>query len=188
MRHFKEMKDGAVTGVMKTSGMPKDDLGYTYAEITEQEYVEFLAAQTTPTIEAIRVAKLAELSAACNAAIVAGVDVTTSYGAEHFSLSDHDQTNITNLSILVGSGAPGYLYHADNKACDMYAAADITSIVTAALQHITYHTTLHNYLKQWVTRETDAQVLSGITYGAELPEDLVSAMAALLAAVSGGGT
>jgi hypothetical protein len=141
-----------------------------------------------PTLETLRSAKLAEMSAAAEAAIVAGVDVTTAYGDEHFSLSDHDQTNITNLSIVVGSGAPGYLYHADGKLCVMYAAADIMAIVTAAMRHVTFHTTYHNFIKQWALRETDLDVLEGITYGASLPEDLADGMTALMTAVNGGGS
>ncbi len=145
-----------------------------------------ISKKTVPqTIDEIRSAKLIKLSAATEAAITAGVDVTTSYGMEHFTLDDHSQTNITNLSILVGSGAAGYLYHADGKACVMYPAADITAIVTAALQHITYHTTYFNFMRQWVERETDPEIVQGITYGDELPQDLADAMAALMAAVSG---
>jgi hypothetical protein len=133
----------------------------------------------------IRASMLAALSAAAEAAITAGVDVVTAYGTEHFSLASHDQTNITNLSILVGSGAPGYLYHADGKACVMYSAADIGAIVSAALRHITYHTTYFNFLRQWVERETDPETIRSIIYGCDLPGDLSLGMEGLLASVGG---
>ena len=39
--------------------------------------------------------KEAEISSSCNAAIVAGMDVETTQGTEHFSLQETDQINLT---------------------------------------------------------------------------------------------
>jgi hypothetical protein len=138
----------------------------------------------TPSVEEIKASKIFELSAATRESIVAGVDVETAYGVEHFSLADHDQTNITNLSILVRGGASGYPYHADGKACVMYSAADLDNIATAAWQHITYMTTYNNFLYQWIKRETDPSIIQNIAFGDELPADLAADMTALLATVN----
>ena len=125
--------------------------------------------------------KAAEVNAACEAAICAGTDVELSGGAEHFSLTPNDQTNIDAMFDAVRMGAEKYLYHPDNGRCRMYSAADIAAIYTASKTHITYCTTYCNALKQWIRRETDPAVLGGICYGAELPEDLAAEMERLLA-------
>ena len=46
-------------------------------------------------LDVIRADKMAELSASCNAAITAGMDVETTQGTEHFSLQETDQINLT---------------------------------------------------------------------------------------------
>jgi hypothetical protein len=140
-----------------------------------------------PTIAEVRAAKLSELSTACEAAIVAGVDVTTSYGTEHFSMSLEDQVNIKAMGDLGQSGS-GWLYHPDGGACKMYIAADLVTIHRTASAHKTQQLTYYNFLRQWVERETDTAVIQSITYGDELPDDLATAMTNLLAAVSGGGS
>ena len=125
--------------------------------------------------------KAAEVNAACEAAIHAGVDVALSGGTEHFSLTPNDQTNIDAMFDAVQMGAEKYLYHPDNGACRMYSAADIAAVYTASKAYITYQTTYCNALKQWIRRETDPAVLGGICYGSQLPADLAAGMQALLA-------
>lgn len=153
--------------------------------ITDMQDNPEARAAATP-IESVRAAKIAELSAMTEAAIKSGADVETAYGVEHFSLDDHDQLNISNLAILLGTGVAGYPYHADGKACVMYSAEDLLKIVTAATQWVTYHTTYFNFTKVWAQRETDPAVINGIPFEGELPEDLNTAMTTLLAAVGGG--
>lgn len=136
-----------------------------------------------PTIEEVRAAKLAELSAACEAAIVAGVDVETAYGTGHYGLSLGDQINIKALYDEAEKGSPGP-YHADGQPCMIYSAADIITLYRAAQGWKIYQLTYFGQLKQWVDRETDAAAVQSITYGAELPTDLAAEMAALMAAAS----
>lgn len=139
-------------------------------------------------VEALRAAKLAELYAAGNAAIVAGVDVTLpSIGKEeHFALHETDQINLTTALTAVEQGAAaGYPYHADGQLCRLYPAADILAISQAAIRHKLYHTTYCNHLLVWARRTETAEELEGITYGAELPEDLADNLAAVLAAAGG---
>lgn len=131
----------------------------------------------------IRAAKLTELSAACEAAIVAGVDVETAYGTGHYSLSLGDQINIKALYDEAEKGFPGP-YHADGQPCMIFSAADIITLYRAAQGWKIYHLTYFGQLKQWVDLE-DAAAVQGITYGAELPADLAAEMAVLMAAVSG---
>ena len=137
-------------------------------------------------LDEIRADKLAELSASCNAAITAGMDVETTQGTEHFSLQETDQINLTTALSAVQSGAAGYPYHADGQLCRLFTAAEIQAIAAASVKHKLYHTTLCNHLLTWARRAETREELSGITYAAGgLPEDLAANMASVLAAAEG---
>lgn len=135
----------------------------------------------------LRSDKETELSAACNTAITAGMDVETSQGTEHFALQETDQINLTTALSAVQAGAAGYPYHADGALCRMFTAAEIQTIAAASIQHKLYHTTLCNHLLTWARRADTAEELEGITYTAEgLPEDLAANMAQVLGTAGGG--
>ena len=155
---------------------------------TEEEIAAWEAKNQDPnakTLEELRTDKEAELSAACNAAIVAGMDVETSQGTEHFSLQETDQINLTTAYNAVAAGAGSYPYHADGKLCRMFTAEEITAISNASIAHKLYHTTLCNHLLTWTRRAETKEKLQGITYSADnLPEDLAANMAQVLAAAS----
>ena len=137
-------------------------------------------------LDEIRADKLVELSAACNDAITAGMDVETTQGTEHFSLQETDQINLTTALSAVQSGASGYPYHADGQLCRLFTAAEIQAIAAASVKHKLYHTTLCNHLLTWARRAETREELAGITYAADrLPEDLAANMAAVLAVAAG---
>lgn len=147
---------------------------------TAEEIAAWEAEHPDPVpLEDKRAAKTAEVSAACNAAITAGMDVTTTQGTEHFSLQETDQINLTAAVTAVQQGAAGYPYHADGELCRMFTSAEIGAVGQASIAHKLYHTTYCNHLFAWIRRASAAE-LSGITYGAELPEDLAASMQALL--------
>ena len=160
-----------------------------------EEYIKGIAYNGEYTIEEehddrpldeIRADKLAELSASCNAAITAGMDVETTQGTEHFSLQETDQINLTTALSAVQSGAAGYPYHADGQLCRLFTAAEIQAIAAASVKHKLYHTTLCNHLLTWARRAETREELSGITYSADgLPETLAANMASVLAAAAG---
>lgn len=137
-------------------------------------------------LDEIRADKLAELSASCNAAITDGMDVETTKGAEHFSLQETDQINLTTALSAVQSGAVGYPYHADGQLCRLFTAAEIQAIAAASVRHKLYHTTLCNHLLTWARRAETREELTGITYAADgLPEDLAANMASVLEEAAG---
>ena len=147
---------------------------------TAEQIAEWEAEHPDPVpLEDKRAAKTAEMSVACNAAITAGMDVTTTQGTEHFSLQETDQINLTAAVTAVQQGAAGYPYHADGELCRMFTAAEIGAVGQASIAHKLYHTTYCNHLFAWIRRAT-ASELAGITYGAELPDDLAASMQALL--------
>lgn len=150
----------------------------------EEEYQAWCAENPAPdALESARTEKEAELSTACNQAITAGMDVTTTQGTEHFSLQETDQINLTTAYNAVMSGAEKYPYHADGKLCRMFSADEIKDISDASIKHKMYHTTLCNHLLTWARRAETEEELDGITYTEDgLPEDLAKNMAQIMAA------
>lgn len=147
---------------------------------TAEEIAAWEAEHPDPVpLEDKRAAKTAAMSAACNAAITEGMDAETTQGTEHFSLQETDQINLTAAVTAVQQGAAGYPYHADGELCRMFTSAEIGAVAQASIAHKLYHTTYCNHLFAWIRRAT-ASELTGITYGAELPEDLAASMQALL--------
>lgn len=149
-----------------------------------QELVEIeIESRDEEILEDYRNTKLSSLSEACNQAIIAGMDVETTEGTEHFSLEETDQINLTAALSAVEQGAKGYPYHADKKLCRMFTAVEIKSIAETATKHKLYHTTLCNHLLTWARRVTTVEELEQITYTAQnLPADLAQNMAKVLAA------
>ncbi|HIT02481.1 MAG TPA: hypothetical protein IAC21_06650 [Candidatus Enterenecus merdae] len=144
------------------------------------------STQPDPIDEA-KAKKAAELSAACNAAIVAGMDVETTQGMEHFSLAETDQINLTAAHSAIQAGAPGYPYHADGELCRMFTALEINAISAASIAHKLYHTTLCNHLLTWARRAETIEEVNGITYTDEgMPEDLAANMAQILSTAQNG--
>lgn len=131
-------------------------------------------------VEQVRDAKKAEIGAACSAAIYAGIDVN---GA-HYSLTEHDQTEIMAQLETVKGGAAKVPYHADGELCRMFTAEEFTAVATAAINHIFYHRTYCNHMNAWIKRAT-IEELPAITYGADLPADLAESMTAIIKAAGG---
>lgn len=175
--YFKEGKRAA--GFVDTTD---DGKRVTSCVWDEEEYQAWCAENPAPdAMESDRAAKEAEMSAACNAAIVAGMDVATTQGTEHFSLQETDQINLTTAYNAVVSGVSQYPYHADGALCRMFSADEIKAISDASIQHKMYHTTLCNHLLTWARRADTEEELSSITYTAEgLPEDLAQNMTQIM--------
>ena len=147
---------------------------------TAEELAAWEAEHPDPvSLEDKRAAKHAEISAASEAAIYAGMDVETTQGTEHFSLTEKDQINLTTAKKEIDKGASIYLYHTDDTLCRIFTAEEINAIAQASIAHIIYHTTYCNHLFEWI-RRADAAELAGITYGAELPDDLAAHMQEIL--------
>ena len=62
-------------------------------------------------VEQVRAVKKQEIGAECSAAIYAGVDV----GGSHYSLTEHDQTELLAQAQAVKEGAAAVPYHADGN-------------------------------------------------------------------------
>lgn len=147
--------------------------------ITVEDAVEIVGEDNA--VNVIKSAKIAEISAACNAVIVAGVDLELSEGVAHFNLSIEDQSNIANLFRVVELGGTEFPYQADGGVCRIYTAQEIAAIYIAAQTLITSQTTYHNALKAYVQSLENAEEIAAVTYGMELPEPFASEMNTKLA-------
>lgn len=128
-----------------------------------------------PSLDELKAAKKREISAACEAAIYAGVDVKLSDGsAEHFSLTEHDQLNLFGKQVQLASGATELEYHADGQPCRYYTAEDMRTITSTAMAYVSYHTTYCNALNMWISGASNETELGKIAYGADVPEEYQS--------------
>ena len=140
--------------------------------ITTEDAVEILGSDNA--LETVRAAKLLEISKACNAVIVAGVDVPIGDRRDHFNLKLEDQSNINNLFRVVELGGTEFPYQADD-------ATEIAQIYVAAQTLITSQTAYHNALKSYVNAMTDAEEIAAVQYGMDLPEPYAAALSEKMA-------
>ena len=128
-----------------------------------------------PTLEELQDAKRQEISAVCEAIIYNGVSVTLADDTtEHFALTEHDQINLFGKQAQLAGGVEQLEYHADGQPCRYYSAADMQAIITAALWHVSYHTTYCNAINMWIAACETAEDVQAIYYGADVPEEYQS--------------
>lgn len=128
-----------------------------------------------PTLAELQAAKKQEISQACEQIIYAGISVTLADGTvEHFALTEHDQLNLFGKQAQLAAGTEQLEYHSDGKPCRYYSATDMQTIIAAAMQHVSYHTTYCNALNMWVAGCETADELQQIYYGVDVPEQYQS--------------
>ena len=123
-----------------------------------------------PTLEELKQQKINEVSAVCKETIYAGVDVQLPTGStEHFSLKEEDQINLFGKQAQITAGITQLEYHQDGHPCRYYTVEEMTAIITAAMQFVSYHTTYCNSLYTWINAVTEKEDLQQITYGVSIP-------------------
>lgn len=146
------------------------------------ESCQYYHTYTEEEVQEKREAKLTEISDACNAAIVAGADVTLSdESTKHFAYSIEDQSNVSEMFNAVLMGAAAYPYHADNEMCMMYSAADIVKIYATLSVLKTSMTTYHNMLKNYILTLEKVPDIEAVTYGQTLTGEFLSTYETLMA-------
>jgi len=153
----------------QTIYLSNDGSVYTPAETTEGPVEP--PEPFEPSLEELKAAKRREISGACEQLIYAGVDVTLmDKSVGHFSLSEHDQINLFGKQIQITAGMEKIEYHADGQPCRYYSKEDMQDIITAAMWHVSYHTTYCNALNIWIAGIDQAEDLETVFYGVEVPE------------------
>ena len=128
-----------------------------------------------PTLEELKEQKISEVGSVCKETIYAGVDVELPTGStEHFSLKEEDQINLFGKQAQITAGITQLEYHQDGHPCRYYTVEEMTAIITAAMQYVSYHTTYCNSLYTWINSVTDKEDLQGITYGVSIPDEYQS--------------
>lgn len=102
--------------------------------------------QSQVILQSLKDEKNKELNNLCTKQIYSGIDIETSVGTEHFSLTDVDQLNIKALYDKAMNGDASLLYHSDGNLCRLFTSDEIITLMNAALYHVTYYTTLCNHL------------------------------------------
>ena len=159
--------------------IPIDKTEYDYLKslVTDGEALEF-------DLWTLRERKISEVSAASEATIHDGTDITLSDGITyHFSFSDQDQFQIgflataaMNASTLESIGFPlndkeqSYPWHADGKDCIFYSRQDMITIGTAMQNYITYHNSYFHALRNYINALTNPLVIVDLYYGVEVPK------------------
>ena len=155
----------ALVQAFKTNETVEDDSSIE----PEDEVVEEVPEEMT--VAFVKDAKIKEMKNVCRYTIENGVDVVLSDEEEyHFSLTTQDQLNLTTLSAMVESGETSIPYHADGELCKYYSVEDILAIISAAKNHIAYHTTYYNSLKSYISSLKSINTISAIKYGCSIPE------------------
>lgn len=128
-----------------------------------------------PTLVELQTVKKHEISQACEQIIYAGISVALADGTvEHFALTEHDQLNLFGKQAQLAAGIEQLEYHSDGRPCRYYSAADMTTIITKAMWHVSYHTTYCNALNMWIVGCESAEEVQQIFYGADVPEQYQS--------------
>lgn len=129
--------------------------------------------QYVPTLEEVQEQKIAEINAAQQTVIRAGVNVTLTDGTvEHFTLTDHDQTSLMGLQSQVMAGEQMIPWHTSDEAehCKFYSNADMALITTAALAYVTWHVTYFRDLRIYIRSLADKEAVGAVVYGMDIPE------------------
>ena len=185
---FVDMPDGAMLEYIDVtdsknpkpvfSYLPESDIGRLQKDMRKLiERVDAVAPEEKKpeTLKEFKTAKKQEISQACEQIIYAGISVTLADGTvEHFALTEHDQLNLFGKQAQLATGADRLEYHSDGKPCRYYSATDMQTIIAAAMQHVSYHTTYCNALNMWVAGCETADELQQIYYGADVPEQYQS--------------
>lgn len=124
------------------------------------------------TLEEVQEQKIAEMNMVQQSVIRTGVQVTLSDGTEeHFTLTDQDQTSLMGLQTQVASGADNIPWHTSDQSqhCKYYSNADMALIVSAAIQHVTFHVTYFRDLRIYVRALETKEDVEAVYYGMEIP-------------------
>lgn len=139
---------------------------------TEEEIAAWEAEHPDPnakTLEELRADKETEISAACNAAIVAGLDIQLPGGTtEHFGYSERDQINIKEMFDAVLMGATLYPYQSEDGSCRTYTAEEIVTIYPTLAGNKTSQLTYYHQLKDYIDTLHNAEEIEAVTYGQPL--------------------
>lgn len=130
-----------------------------------------------PTLEEVKEVKVAEMERVQQDVVQAGFEVVLTDGTtEHFDLTEKEQKQLTVLQGAVARGDEKISWHTSDEAehCKYYPNADMSKIVTAAFNLVTYHETYFRDLRIYIRSLTTKVAVEAVTYGTAIPESFRS--------------
>ena len=130
-----------------------------------------------PTLEELKLQKIAEMNQIQQETIQNGVEVTLSNGTvERFELKDQDQMSLMGLQTLAVQGIEKIPWHESNNAehCKYYSAEDMNKITSAALSFISFQVTYFRDLRIYINSMQDKESIQEVEYGMYIPEEYQS--------------
>ena len=141
-----------------------------------------------PTLEEVQEAKVTEMDRTQQAIVQAGFEVILADGTtEHFDLTEKEQKHLAVLQGLIARGDEKIPWHTSDETehCKYYSNADMSKVVTAAFDLVTYHETYFRDLRIYIRSLATKEAVEAVTYGMEIPESYRSQpLVDMLASVS----
>lgn len=171
---------GKATIVIKPADLQREISELKNSLVSQEKHIASIESQINPDpvdpstlpLEDAREYQLNMVNMECTNTIHNGIDVETSMGTEHFSLTEVDQININVLYAQCLNGVPSVPYHADGAICREFSAEEMVVLGKAALQYVIYCTTLCNHIRAWINRAETVEEVVSIHFNSELPADL----------------
>ncbi len=142
-----------------------------------------------PTLEEMKETKVAEMNAAQQEVITAGIDVTLTDGTvDHFDLTDRDQMRLMGLQKQVEAGEEMISWHTsdEDEHCKFYKNADMALIAEKAMAYVTWHVTYFRDLRIYIRSLETREEVAAATYGMDIPAEYQSGpLKAMLAMMEG---
>lgn len=130
-----------------------------------------------PTLFELQESKIREMNNEQQKIIQTGINVTLTDGTtEHFTLTSQDQTSLMGLQAQVAQGLDNIPWHTSNQTehCKYYSNADMSLIVTSAMQYVTWHVTYFRDLRIYIRSLDEKEAVTNIYYGVAIPEEYQS--------------
>lgn len=122
------------------------------------------------TLNTIKNSKILEMKQECNSKIINGVEIILSdESIHHFELTTEDQLNLQNIKYLISQGEVQFAYHSKGEPFRYYSKKDMLLIINTANEHILYHNSYFNSLKNYINSLTDIKDVNSIKYGQDFP-------------------
>lgn len=182
------IEDGTALIIIKPTDLQKEisDLKTTVSAQTQQ--IASIESQINPepidpsklSLEEAKAYQLNLVNQECTNTIHAGIDMETSKGIEHFSLTEVDQININVLYAQCLTGVPSVPYHADGAICREFTAEEMIALGKKALEYVIYCTTLCNHIRAWINRAETVEEAISIHFNSQLPDDLLESFNSII--------
>ena len=147
-----------------------------YSDIIEENlYENYKNSNDSDIMKFTRDTKIKEMKSKCKKHIISGIDVTlkdSNNSIEHFDLTLEDQINLNNLKYKITlEGMTNVEFHCKNGPFRYYSKNDILTILKRSDEHILYHNSYFNSLKQYIKNLNDYNQINSIEYGQDFPDE-----------------